>query len=65
MRELDGRRLPRRVVGRQAIMRSLALTAIRLARFAEHRAVAPSEHGWSARVATALQTTLVEASRST
>ena len=58
MREIDGRRLPRRVVGRAAIARSLALTAIRLARFAECRAASRADQVWAAAVGDQLRIVL-------
>jgi hypothetical protein len=54
MRECDSRRMHTRVQGRQAIARSLARVALRLARFAQCRAVTRDDQMWAARLADVL-----------
>ena len=59
----ERRGMPRRVVGRVAIAQSLARVAIRLARFANHRATSRAEIQWACRVGDRLRVTLDEARR--
>lgn len=55
MRDLDGRRLPRRVDGRAAIEQAMQRLVIRTARFAEHRARTAADQLWSANVVDVLR----------
>lgn len=50
MRELDGRRLPSRIRGRQALERSLRLLLIRAHRYGEHRAGSAADRLWAGAV---------------
>jgi hypothetical protein len=58
MRELDGHRLPHRIVGRASLEKRVRALLIALHRYGQHRAQSPQDVAWCSHLVVLLETAL-------